>query len=461
MKKLACLIMTAVLTLGLMTGCGQSTTEDNANTNGDSAAKIEDTADNASSEVSELNAVNGTLDPENPITITFYSYSLGAPTMKAGMEHLINSFNEGIGKEKGIIVEGVEDLTMSKYQTDIAAGEQVNIIQHTFPTLDVSRENLGIQAYEDIFAADELSEHLSHMYENAIELGKLDGKTYALAFTFSTPILYINGALFEAAGLDPNQPPTTWAEVKEYAQKIYDATGKPGFGLAPDNGWTTEGVLFSNGAETMDEDGKMVFASDEGVEAYEMWQELYQSGAHALGGENEIVEQFMSGNLGMNLQSTSVLSGYKASAEAGGWELYGAQMPQFGDKESVPVNSGSALAVRSTSASESLAIWEFVKYVTGAEGYTIITSEVGYLPLNKEIVDDPAYLKDFVDANPIIRTNLDQLERLQPVTIWPGENAIELRQIFMDATVKAVTTTGDVKEILTEAQDQMNALSGK
>ena len=403
--------------------------------------------------------MNGTLDPANPITITFYSYSLSYPTMKPGMERLISDFNETVGKEKGVIVEGVEDGTFTKYQTDIAAGESVNIIQHAFSLLDVSKENIGINAYEDLFPADELSEHLSHMYENAVDLGKIDGKTYALAFTFSTPILYINGALFEQAGLDPTDPPTTWEEVADYAQQIYDKTGIPGFGLAPDNGWTTEGLFFSNGAEILNDDkSEAVFASEEGIEAIEMWQDLYQSGAHALGSDKEMGDQFMSGNIGMQLQSTSMLSGYKQGAAAGGWELYGAAMPQYGDKPSVPVNSGSALAVRAASANEALAIWEFIKYATGPEGYTIITSEIGYLPLNKEIADDANYLKGFVDENPIIATNLEQLTGLQPVTIWPAENAVELRQIFSDAIAQAATTTDDVGTILTDAQDKMNEL---
>lgn len=465
MKKIIALILSIVMA-AVFTGCAANAGgNDTSNTSpaktsaAPSGSAGSAPSDSGSAAVDPLNAVNAALDPDNPVTITFYSYSLSYPTMRPGMEHLVNSFNETIGKEKGIIVQAVEDATFTKYQTDIAAGEKVNIIQHVFSMLDVSKESLGLNAYEDIFPADELEEHLSHMYQNAVELGKIDGDIYALAFTFSTPILYINGDLFEQAGLDPNSPPATWEEVAAAARQIYEKTGKPGFGLAPNNGWTTEGVFFSNGANILNADKTAAeFASAEGIEAMQMWQDIYNSGSHALGSDTEISEQFMSGNVGMLVQSTSMLSGIKAGSEAGGWALYGAEMPKFGSREAVPVNSGSALAVRSASAQESLAIWEFIKYVTGPEGYTIITSEIGYLPLNREIVDDPQYLKGFVDENPIIKTNLSQLERLRPVTIWPSENAIELRQIFNDAVVKAVSTTGNVADILTEAQEQMNKL---
>ena len=455
-KRMTGLVLAASLFAGLATGCTNASAQA-----ADSAQAAPAQTNSTSTDTNSLHASNGTLDPANPTTITFYSYSLAYPTMKPGIEHLINEFNETTGKEVGVIVEPVEDATFTKYQSDIAAGEQVNVIQHGFANLDLSRRDLGLAAYEDIFPADELSEHLSHMYENAVELGKLEGKTYALAFTFSTPILYINGGLFEQAGLDPNDPPTTWDEVAEYARTITEKTGVPGFGLAPDNGWTTEGLFFSNGADILNTDKtEAVFASAEGVAAIQMWQDLYKSGAHAVGTDKEVGEQFMAGALGMQLQSTSMLSGFKQAAEAGGWELYGAEMPAFAGKEAVPVNSGSALAVRASSATESAAIWEFIKFVTGPVGYTIITSEVGYLPLNKDIVDDPAYLKGFVDENPLVRINLDQLSRLRPVTIWPAEVMMESRTLFSDAVVQAVTTDGDVSAILTAAQDKINGLLG-
>ena len=35
--------------------------------------------------------------------------------------------------------------------------------------------------------------------------------------------------LFEQAGLDPDNPPTTWDEVREAAKTITEKTGKAGF----------------------------------------------------------------------------------------------------------------------------------------------------------------------------------------------------------------------------------------
>ena len=399
------------------------------------------------------------LDPANPTKITFYSYSLAAPTMKAGMEHLIQEFNDTIGQEKGVIVEAVADPTYQQYKADISAGKAVDIVQHTFSTLDASRLNLGFKAYEDVFRKDQLEEHLKGIEPNALELGKIDGKMYGLAFTFSTPIVFMNGKLFRDAGLDPTNAPKTWADIKEASLKIKAATGKDGFGLAPNNGWTTEGLILSNGGEVLAQDRKSVkFAEPASVEAIEMWQDLYQNGAHAVGAEAELAEQFMAGNMGMYITSTALYSGIRKASEAGGWDVYGAGLPQFGDKPSIPVNSGSMLAVRPDTPTKNAAVWEFIKFVTSDRGYTIITSEIGYLPLRTALADDPNGLKDFIDKHPLYRINLEQLKHIHPVAIWPGEYASEITTLFSDAIGKSVISDSNVAETLQKAADEINKM---
>ena len=44
---------------------------------------------------------------------------------------------------------------------------------------------------------------------------------YALPFNRSTPMFYYNKDMFEEVGLDPEAPPQTWDELKEYAAKLY------------------------------------------------------------------------------------------------------------------------------------------------------------------------------------------------------------------------------------------------
>ncbi len=442
MKKFISLVLCVVLSMSVLVGCGDVT----------------ETGNNEIVTIKEEEVPTSLLSPENPITVTFYSYSLGYPTMKPGMEHLISSFNETVGAEKGIVVEGITD-DMTKFKTDIQAGNQVDVVQMPFGMLDSARTALGFMAYEDVFPETELAEHLNGISDNALKLAEIDGKKYGLAFTFSTPILYINGQIFEDAGLNPENPPKTWEEMLSMAQQIKEKTGKNGFALSPYNGWVTESIIYTAGSDVLSQDKtEAVFANDATVAAFETWKEFFTLGCAVAGSDNEAMQEFMAGNVAMHIQSTSVLSGMIASSEAAGWQLYGAAIPAIGENQAVPVNSGSCLAVRPDSKEKAAAVWEFIKYVTGDEGYTIITSEIGYLPLRTYLADDPNYLKGFVDQYPLLRINLEQLERIRPVTIWPGKCFTEAYTLFNDAVQEALTTDASVADVLNRAQNDINQL---
>ncbi|GAA5202762.1 ABC transporter substrate-binding protein [Microbacterium jejuense] len=87
-----------------------------------------------------------------------------------------------------------------------------------------------------------------------------DGKIYGFPRQAYAMGLHYNRDLFEQAGLDPDQPPTTWDEVRDYAKKIHDATGKAGYAqMAINNtgGWqlTAQTVARGGRTQTDNEDG--------------------------------------------------------------------------------------------------------------------------------------------------------------------------------------------------------------
>ena len=443
-----CLAMTA----GIMTGC------QTVQAQGGTSAATQAAADSESASEGVTWSEN-LLDPANPVTVKFYSYSYASPAFGTGFQTMMDNFNNGIGKEKGVILEFVADDTGTKAETDVKAGQQVDIVQSGFAIIDGNRDNLGISAFEDVFPADEMEAHFEGIPENCLNLGRIDGKMYGLAFTFSTPMLYVNGDLLEEAGLDPTQAPKDWDEMYDWCVQIKEATGKYGLALSPSNssGWVTDSILYSNGATVLNEDRSAVeFASEEGVKAFESWKRFYMDGVAVGGTDTEAMQAFAAGEAAMHIQSTSVYTSFVSAAQTGGWTLYGYPMPGFDGNPSIPTNSGSAIVVRPDSEQKAQAIWEVIKYVTGDEGYTIITSEIGYLPLRPYLAEDENYLKGFVDENPIIKANIERLADIQPASIWPGDHATELATLYGDMAVKALTTDADIAETMKDYQDQMN-----
>ncbi|MCT1400221.1 ABC transporter substrate-binding protein [Paenibacillus sp. p3-SID867] len=398
---------------------------------------------------------------DTKIKVSFYSYNLAIASQVPGTEKLIREFEEA---HPNIDIDPIPvsstDIN-SKVQADIVAGSTPDIAQITFDGLDFAVNNFNAKPLEDIVPADELASNFQGFSENGLKLGQLNGKTYGLPFTFSTPVLFYNADLFKKAGLDPEQPPKSWEEVKEYGLQIAKSSGASGVhvGGATGGDWIIQALIGSNGGRVLSEDRKTLqFGQPEAIGAIQMWQDLIASGANGKLNDGEAIEAFSQGKVGMLLFTSALQSSLLAAAEGGGWELKAGKMPSFGDRETTPVNSGSALFILSDDKEKQQAAWEFLKFATSERGYTIITSEIGYLPLRPAIVDDPAYLKDWVEANPLIKPNLEQLESLKPWVSYPGTNWKQIETILNDAVSEAIISQGDIAPIMRGAEERAQAL---
>ncbi|GIQ70808.1 ABC transporter substrate-binding protein [Xylanibacillus composti] len=399
---------------------------------------------------------------DEQVTLSFYSYNLAIASQIAGTEKLISEFEEAYPHIKIEAVPIPSTDINAKVQADIVAGTTPDIAQLVFDGLDFAVNNFNAKPLEDIVSAEQLAADFEGFSPNGLSLGQLDGKTYGLPFTFSTPVLFYNATLFEEAGLDPKQPPATWAEAKEYGLQIARNTAAEGMhvGGAAGNDWIIQGLIGSNGGKVLSDDRKTIlFGEDEAIEAIAMWQDLIHSGANSKMNDNEAIEAFSQGKIGMFLFTSALQSAFVASSEAGGWELQAAKMPAFEGKPTAPVNSGSALFILSDDTAKQQAAYEFLKFATSERGYTIITSELGYLPLRPSIVDDPQYLKEWVEKNPLVQPNLEQLDHLQQWVSYPGPNWRQIENILLDAVAKAILSdASEVEGIMRDAQQRAQSL---
>jgi ABC-type glycerol-3-phosphate transport system substrate-binding protein len=95
------------------------------------------------------------------------------------------------------------------------------------------------------------------------------GKSYALPINYYTQGLIYNRDLFKKAGLDPDKPPQTWADVATDAAKISQlgggVTGYEDYSGGNTGGWHFAGELYSLGGQMVNSDGtKAAFNSDQG-----------------------------------------------------------------------------------------------------------------------------------------------------------------------------------------------------
>jgi sn-glycerol 3-phosphate transport system substrate-binding protein len=123
---------------------------------------------------------------------------------------------------------------------------------------------------------------LGGFYPALMANSRAGGKTWGIPFQRSTILLYWNKDLFAKAGLNPNQPPVTWAEMTAFAQKltVRDGDGKVSrWGIQiPSSGfpyWLFQGFTTANSAELMNAAGtETYFDQPAAVSALQYWVDL-------------------------------------------------------------------------------------------------------------------------------------------------------------------------------------------
>ncbi|MBK8034564.1 MAG: ABC transporter substrate-binding protein [Anaerolineae bacterium] len=397
------------------------------------------------------------LGADQDVTITFYSYNLASAGIgAAGTEQLISEFEE---LHPNIHVEGVgvpATEVVSRTQADLAAGNPPDVAQLIFNDLDFVINNFGATPLEQIVPVDEWAAHVEGFHPRGLPLGQQNGLTYGMAFTFSTPVLYINTTILEEAGIDPTTVPTTWDEVEELALQVVANTDKQGVSIYQQS-WIAQALVMSNGGRMLSEDRTtLMFGEEAGQGAMARLQAMVNSGAHVPAGV-EAFQAFAGGQVAMMLNTTAALRFVQDSFAQTGQVLNMGMMPSYGDLPTVPVNSGSALFILSQDPLKQRAAWDFIKFVTSERGYTIITSQIGYLPLRPAIVNDPEYLGTWIAENPLYLPNLEQLDSLTPWVSFPGPNYRQIEQIITEAQTNVIFNNADPATLM-DAQVRAQAL---
>lgn len=140
------------------------------------------------------------------------------------------------------------------------------------------------------------------------------GKVYGLPFANYSLGLVYNRDLFTQAGLDPDKPPTTWAEVREHAKKITAlGNGISGFGeysKSNTGGWHFTAELNSLGGQVATKEGSTWKASFDNEKGRQVLQQLHDMRFvdNSMGVKQkleyaDLLKQMVAGKLGMYVGS--------------------------------------------------------------------------------------------------------------------------------------------------------------
>jgi sn-glycerol 3-phosphate transport system substrate-binding protein len=404
------------------------------------------------------------ISQDEPIQIQFWHAMSGSRTEI--VDGLVAGFNEANpGVEIVAEFKGSYAETMAAAMAAYRAGEPPHIIQvYEVGTRTMLDSGVIVSAME--LSGGELDS--SMFVEPIINYYSIDGELSCMPFNSSTAMLYYNKDIFEAAGLDPDVPPTTFNELYEMGLQILEseaASGAVSFGWPA---WIMEQMFATHDQFLADNNNgresaatEVYFNSEFGTAVLTEWQKWAEDGVLVYGGRSyKANDPFIAGEFAMLAQSTSSLAGIKASVD---FNLGTAFLPSLDgwDRAGNNVIGGGCLWTFQEHPEEDYdAIWDFFQFLAETDSAITWHKGTGYFPSTNAAVtqlDDEGWFME----NPNFLTAFDQILAGNNTEAASGVllgNFVAIRDIVGTAIEEAVVNGVDPQEALDAAVEETNQI---
>ena len=281
----------------------------------------------------------------------------------------------------------------TKLNTGFASGTAADVIHYSMSSIG-ARVPMGQYECLDDYVKD--WEDLDDYYDSVVEAGSIGGKMYGIPYTPDARMFIINTELFEKAGLDPNNPPANWEELKEAHEKLLvkDKSGtvvQCGFGL-PTSGTNINQYFqvfaMQNGMENfIDEaEDKILFDQPEAVEALEFMKELKDIGLVEWDNTQADQNPFKNGTAAMTILNENEFNGANTGELEGKLKM----VPMFSNKNSATF-CGMHFMFMNANSKHKDGAWELMKYMCSQDSMKTWMDTVNAAPVRTSLEED--YLK--------------------------------------------------------------------
>ncbi|MFW5855702.1 MAG: ABC transporter substrate-binding protein [Bacillota bacterium] len=412
---------------------------------------------------------------EETVTIDFW-HAMGGHNGEV-LEDIVEDFNESHSDiEVKAQNTGTYNDTLTKTEAAVQSGDAPHIIQIY---------EIGTQVMVDsdiVVPVEELGKEI--VKDDSFDWGKflpsvanyysVNGQMQSFPFNSSTPVLYYDKVAFEEAGLDPNDPPQTFEELYEYAEKltVEDEDGdidRYGFTLGI-VGWFIEQMaanqdaLLVNNNNGRDGRATEAYLNEEPVLKFvELWQDMVEDEVMLNPGRgwDPAKQAFLSDRAAMMIESTAQVQNFSEEfAEEDDRELGTAFLPRPEDSErgGVIIGGASLWAIADHPQEELEATWEFLKYITETEQQTHWFENTGYFPVTRGAVEEEMN-KQYFSESPDHLTAFLQLLLGKKSTATQGAligTFPEVREFTEESIEKVLGGDAAPEEALDEANQKVN-----
>lgn len=396
-KKLTASVLTASMALSMSTGL---------------VFANETTAEVPEIEMADASEVDGT-------TISFW-HSMGGVNGQA-IDTLVQKFNDE--NEYGITVEaeyqGSYDDALNKLKSAQIGNMGADLVQVYEIGTRFMIESGWIVPMQSMVNADEYD--TSVLEPNLAAYYTINNMLYSMPFNSSTPLMYYNKDMFDAAGI--TEIPDSLEAIAEVGDKLLDGGAQEVMSLGI-YGWFFEqfigkqGLEYANNGNGRTEAATAVAFDENGAAANILteWKNLYDLGyAPNVGkGGDAGLADFSAGKSAITLGSTASLKQILQDVD-GKFEVGTAYFPKVKstDEGGVSIGGASLWALDNNDPKKLRATWEFVKFLISSESQAFWNAETGYFPVNVDAHDEDVF-KENIAKYPQFETAIDQLHDSAP-----------------------------------------------
>jgi sn-glycerol 3-phosphate transport system substrate-binding protein len=392
----------------------------------------------------------------------FYPVAVGGPITK-----IIDAFAADFEKENpGVklrpIYSGSYQESIAKALTAVKSGDPpvTSILLSTdmFTLIDED----AIVPFDDLIKTADDKAWLKSFYPAFMENSQTGGKTWGIPFQRSTVVLFYNKAAFKEAGLDPDRPPQTWTQMREYAQKLTkrDASGNVSqWGVQiPSSGfpyWLFQGLAIENGVNLMNQAGTEVYYDKpEVVGALQYWLDLvnkYKVHPPGIVEWGTTPKDFFERKVAMMWTTTGNLTNVKNNAKFD----FGVAMLPASKQRGSPTGGGNFYIFKKSTPAQREAAVKVIKWVTAPERAAQWGIDTGYVAVRADAWETPV-MKKYVAGFPAAAVARDQLP-FAKAELSTHDNQ-RVTKALNDGLQAALTGTKGAAQALKDAQREADRL---
>ena len=278
------------------------------------------------------------------------------------------------------------DEIETKLNAAYASSTAPDVLQYSAVSIP---QRASVEQYEPLDSYIENWEGKEDMLDSVMESGKYEGQIYGLGMRPDARMFVWRKDMFEAAGLDPETPPTTWEELKEYADKLTikenGTTVQAGYNLPLANGFQDFQIfLMQNGGDFIDlETKKLTYNSPQAVEALDFLNSMVQDGNVIPADQFQSgTDVFVSGKAAMAYKNPSDIRGMIA-ADPSIKDKIGMSAP-LSRKEQATFGGMGFMFMSKDSKNKELA-WKFIEMAMSEQEMKTRADILGIPPVRKSL----------------------------------------------------------------------------